>query len=486
VNIVDPVLFQCRYHPPAAAICTPGSGLNLVSYARLERLIHNASRMAVAAGLQRGNTVAIFVEDAILNAAVVLGLTRIGVVTLAGRRDVPKDLTIDAVLTDRIMPQSIVAARVILVDANWTAADGQPLEDRRLYETNDNDVCRIILTSGTTGEPKAVALTHRMLANRIARHPYLMGNRLSHCDRIYCDFGLGTSLGFQFLIYVLWRGGTIVLGGQDHQSTIQSFDLYKIQALIGSPACLASFTKFYEQYSQFQSSFELAMVGGSQLSPSLSQRARACLCPNIVAAYGATETSMVATAPARAIEDAPGAVGYVTPDMSVEIVDQAGRAVAPGQEGLVRVRGPYSVDGYYGRQSEDSAFQNGWFYPGDMGSLRADNLLLVSGREQTVVNIGGDKMRPEALEAVLIAFPGVEDAAVLSMKNDNLGIDQLWGIVVPRTNYDEKALEAYCLTKFPRSFVPARFVTASELPRNEMGKIDRQQLSRLMKEKLKL
>jgi acyl-CoA synthetase (AMP-forming)/AMP-acid ligase II len=68
---------------------------------------------------------------------------------------------------------------------------------------------------------------------------------------------------------------------------------------------------------------------------------------------------------------------------------------------------------------------------------------------------------------------------VLSVKSD-LGIDQLCAVVVPRNNYDEKALETYCLAKFPRAFVPARFVAVSELPRNEMGKIDRQQLARLI------
>src|SRR5215470_12400066 len=104
MNIVDPVLFQCRYHPPAAAICTPGSGQNLISYARLERLINNASRMAVSSGLSRGNTVAILIDDAILNAAVALGLTRVGVVTLEGRRALPSELTIDAVVTDKNMP----------------------------------------------------------------------------------------------------------------------------------------------------------------------------------------------------------------------------------------------------------------------------------------------------------------------------------------------------------------------------------------------
>src|SRR5262249_12060542 len=199
------------------------------------------------------------------------------VVTWEGGRDLPKELRIEGVVTEKKMPPPFAANKIVLVDATWTSGDGRPLDDQRLYATNDDDLCRIILTSGTTGEPKAVALTHRMLANRVSRHWYTFGNRLSRCDRIYCDFGLGTSLGFQFLVYVLWRGGMIFLSGGDPQTTMQAFDLYKVQGLVGSPACLAAFTKFYEMYNPFQSSFDLAIVAGSQLSPSLSVRARARL-----------------------------------------------------------------------------------------------------------------------------------------------------------------------------------------------------------------
>jgi fatty-acyl-CoA synthase len=168
--------------------------------------------------------------------------------------------------------------------------------------------------------------------------------------------------------------------------------------------------------------------------------------------------------------------------MTVEIVDDADRALGPGQEGLVRVRGPYSVSAYHGRQDQsDSPFRTGWFYPGDTGSLTPDGLLLIAGREQTVVNVGGDKIRPETLEATLSAFPGVEEIAVFCVKSD-LGIDQLCAVVVPRKFYDKKALETYCLEKIPRAFIPASFVTVSELPRNEMGKVDRQRLPRLIRE----
>ena len=97
-----------------------------------------------------------------------------------------------------------------------------------------------------------------------------------------------------------------------------------------------------------------------------------------------------------------------------------------------------------------------------------------------MVNVGGEKIRPETLEAALSAFPGVEEAAVLGVKSD-LGIDRLCAAVVSRTNYDEKALEPMALQNFRERSCRSRFVTVSELPRNEMGKIDRQRLAHLIR-----
>jgi len=82
----------------------------------------------------------------------------------------------------------------------------------------------------------------------------------------HCDFSFGASLGFQFLVYMLWKGGTLFCGGGDIDTSIQTFDLYKVQALLGSPASLAGFTRFYELNKWAHSRFELAIVGGSQIT----------------------------------------------------------------------------------------------------------------------------------------------------------------------------------------------------------------------------
>ncbi len=116
MNIADLILYQCRQRPPAPALCAPGSDLNVVSYARLERFIHNISRRARALGLARGDVVAILVRDPILHLAFILGLARIGVVTLSARSpSLPKELQFAAVISEAPMAFGAVS-RVIIAD----------------------------------------------------------------------------------------------------------------------------------------------------------------------------------------------------------------------------------------------------------------------------------------------------------------------------------------------------------------------------------
>jgi acyl-CoA synthetase (AMP-forming)/AMP-acid ligase II len=105
--------------------------------------------------------------------------------------------------------------------------------------------------------------------------------------------------------------------------------------------------------------------------------------------------------------------------MVVETVDDADQPLAPGKEGLIRIRGPYNVQGYVGDPGESArAFRNGWFYPGDIGSLTRSNLLIITGRQKTVMNIGGDKVKPELIENVLTSFEGIDEAGAFGFVND--------------------------------------------------------------------
>src|ERR1700733_4293618 len=166
MNIIDPILFQCRYRPAAPAICAPGPGIELISYGQLKQYIHNVARKVVTLDLSPRNIVAIYINDQIFHAVIVLALTRLGIITVTGRpQKFPSEMHVDAVIADAPIP-FLASHRIILADHSWLSGDGLPLGDDQLRKGGDNDICRIILTSGTTGEAKAVALTHKMLFDR--------------------------------------------------------------------------------------------------------------------------------------------------------------------------------------------------------------------------------------------------------------------------------------------------------------------------------
>ena len=480
MNIVDPILFQCRRQPPVAAICVPGPGIGLISYRRLELYIHNISRRLHALGLPERSIVAVNVEDVIFHAAIVLALTRLGMITLSLREgDAAVPIKIDALVTTTRQPLAHMG-RVILVDQSWTEGDGRPLEAHLLPQTHEDDLCRIILTSGTTSEPKAVAVSHKLLAARMNRHLTVFGNRLGNCSRIYSDVPVSSSLGFQFLIYTLWRGGAAFFPGDNFENTLRVIEDHRVQCLVGSPGGFENLLRWFDAAPSYQSNIEVMFCGGDVLSRSLSSRLRSRICSHLIAAYGSTEASMSATAYAHEIADVPRAVGFVTPGVAIQIVDASGTILPPGQEGAVRVRSEYAVDGYFGNPEESNkVFRDGWFYPGDVGTLTAENLLVITGREQVMLNLGGDKISPESIELVLSQFKGVIESAAFSVPNE-YGVDEVCAAVVSGEKIDEQSLRSHCAERIPRSFAPVKYFFVETLPHNEMGKIDRRRLQELI------
>ena len=198
MNIVDPILFQSRRQPPVAAICVPGAANGLISYRRLETFVHNITKRLYGLGLPEKAIVAVNAPDLIFHIALLLALARLGMATLAspGRGFCP-DQGRCPDHHNRIPFANM--DRAILADPSWTDGDGRPLEPSPLPRTHEDDLCRLILTSGTTNTPKAVAVSHRLLASRMARHLPVFGNRLGDCSRIYTDVPISSSVGFQFL-----------------------------------------------------------------------------------------------------------------------------------------------------------------------------------------------------------------------------------------------------------------------------------------------
>jgi acyl-CoA synthetase (AMP-forming)/AMP-acid ligase II len=481
MNIVEPILFQARHDPPAPAMCAPGTALGIVSYARLARFIHSIGHRAVRLGVASGQVVAIHVNDHIFHTALALGFMHVGIVTVSIGATLPPGLAVDVILTDK--PEAFAngrSAKIIVVDLSWMSGKGVPVDERHVYRGSGNDFCRIALTSGSTGEPRAVGFTHNNQLARLARYNHVFGNLFPQYSRFFSDYGLGSSGGFRHILYLLSRGGTMFFPGASPMETLQTFALYKVQGLIASPGGLSGFLTIYDTNRDFPCSFDIILTAGSPLPDQLSQQVRSRMCSNLIFYYGTTETSTIASAPAHALTGLAGAVGYVTPEVSVQIIDEHGDGVPANREGSVRVRTPVSVKGYLDDpQQAGPAFRDGYFDTGDIGYLTEENMLVISGRKKEVFNLGGDKISPRIIEDALRAFYGIRDAAVLSVANGH-GIDEVWAVIVPHGRLNEEALQKHCRERLAQTHVPVRFINVAGIPRNANGKVDRSRLNAMV------
>lgn len=481
MNIVDPILFQCRINAEQPAICAPGSAnFEAMTYGRLEFVLNALTRAVLAHGFRRGDVVGILVENKIRHVVLSLALARIGVVTVSCRgRTLPKELGAVAVMTDTLGPFEN-ADRIILVDRSWARGNGAPL-DQAQFATRGDEPCRIILTSGSTGVAKGVSFTHGQIFEKNARLDYTRLDRWSRSARLFCDLGLSSSLGFYYVLYMLCRGGMIMLMGADTLGTLQALNLFEMEGMATSPYGLAEYLKFYESQPTFSCNFDYVLVAGGALTKQLAARAWARMTPNLITTYGAAETGAIASGDARVTTEVPGAVGFILPEAEAQIVDEADRPLLRGKEGIVRVRTAQAADCYLGDPATSARhFREGWFYPGDVGYLREDDLLVVTGRQETLLNVGGDKINPEIVEEVLIAFPAIADCAVLDIP-DELGIEQIHGLIVTHKAIDETDLRNHCAQRMQTIFIPKRFITVEKIPRNDMAKIERGKLIELVK-----
>jgi acyl-CoA synthetase (AMP-forming)/AMP-acid ligase II len=481
MNIVDPILFQAKLNPAAPAICVPGAARPLISYGRLERAIHNIGRAALSSGLARGQLAAIHVKDKIFHAALILGLARIGVVTMSARsHSFPPEIGVDAVIADGIATYQNARRVIVAEPVGWMDGDGAPLDDPRLTSAGGDELCRITLTSGSTGEARGIPFTHRLVLERNARLAFTRDRTFQVCSRFYCDLGFATDPGFRDLLRLLYKGGTIFYYGEDPESLVQGLTLYQVQGMMASPEGLSEYLKFYDAYPNIACGLDHIITQGAAMPRALSQHVRARMCSNLSSTYGATETGGITIGSAHVIAETPGAAGYVTPGAEIEIVNDNDDVLPLGSEGRVRLRTAQMVGGYYGDPPEGRlVFRHGWFYPGDIACLRPDGMLIVVGRERALLNFGGDKVRAEILEDVLMSHEAVAHAAAFTHA-DELGIAKLWAAVVPRSRVDEDALRRHCAQKLGGAFAPAHFAVVQALPMTEGGKLDRARLASLV------
>ena len=270
-----------------------------------------------------------------------------------------------------------------------------------------------------------------------------------------------------------------------YQEAINLVDAFQLECITGSPIQIAGLVAELQRASRRLTSLKNVYYGGGEASPSLIDSMRRDLCVNVTCAYGSTEAGSTARFLVQDPDLQPGMVGYVVPEAEVQIVDPEDNVLGAGEEGIIRIRSSYMVQGYYNNPEETQrCFRDGWFYPGDRGRLLPSGALVLAGRSGELINRGGIKIDPMEIDRCLQDCHGVKDAAAFSFENLQNAEDVCVALVV-EDGCDFGALRRHVAQVLGRDRSPAVFLRVQEIPRNQMGKPQRKQMREQLGENLR-
>jgi len=355
--------------------------------------------------------------------------------------------------------------------------------DEPEYAAGNDATAIICYTSGTTGQPKGAMITHRNLIDntRALNQAWRWENtdRLLHVLPLFHVHGLNVAL-----LGGLHAGSSIVMHESfEPLSVWQTIAAQKCTMLMGVP------TMYYRLIKQWKTlekkpdiqSMRLFISGSAPLSQNLFEDFEQQVGFRILERYGMTETGMIATNPIEERERKPGSVGYPFPGVQVRIADPSGRDVKPGEVGEICIKGSNVFKGYWQNPLKtQAAFIDSWLKSGDLGfqDPNDDLRLYIVGREKELIITGGYNVYPKEVESVIDQVDGVRESAVIGLPDEDFG-ESVTAVVIPEENADPLEAEriiAYCKEGLAGYKCPKTVIFRPELPRNAMGKVQKQRL----------
>ena len=236
----------------------------------------------------------------------------------------------------------------------------------------------------------------------------------------------------------------------------------------------------------------LAIVSGEKLSMELLNGMKDKICPNILNAYGSTESGpeVTFTDIGDPLEElANGYIGHLLPGQQILIVDEEDKEVPPGEIGEMLFKGSVTIPGYYKMPEENKATftEDGWCRSGDLGYITDDGRIYIKGRKKFIIRVGSYTVLPSEVESVVIEHEKVAMAAAVGVP-DKIYNEIVWLAIVPEAgeNIDEEEIIEMCKHELADFKVPKKVVIRKELPLTRLAKVDRPTLLKQLIEEYEL
>lgn len=370
--------------------------------------------------------------------------------------------------------------RLLTLDnaGDGSLADGaaEASETFRTLDCKWDTVAVLLYSSGTTGRPKGAMLTHGNLATNTATLVSVWGfsadDRLLHALPIYHAHGLFVGLGC-----VMTSGCAMTF--------LPKFEVHEVMRSLPEATVMMGIPTFYSRLlgeadfgPETCRSIRLFISGSAPLPAEMHEMFHRRSGHAILERYGMTETSMLSSNPLDG-ERRPGTVGPALPGVTIRVVDKAGLPVESGEVGEIQVSGPNVFKGYW-RLEEKTAAEftaDGFFRTGDQGALSDDGYLTIMGRDKDMIISGGLNVYPREVEQAIDQLDGVVESAVIGVPHADFG-ECVVAVVVVKPGFEaaEQDMIAILRERLANFKSPKRLFFVPKLPRNTMGKVQKNTL----------
>ena len=482
-------LLKLRFSPHSEAPMLSAPGGATVTYGEVDARAAKMARAMANAGANPGDRVLVQVEKSFENVAAYLGAMRGGFVYVPANTAYTDDEVAyflnDAEPTVAIFsparapsltePAIRAGAQAIftlggdgegtLTDAANTAAAHELIQPR-----HRDDLAAILYTSGTTGRSKGAMLSHRALqTNALALNDlwgFSSADVLLHALPIFHIHGLFIALHTAML-----SGSEILF--------LPTFSAPEILEMLPRASVMMGVPTFYSRLladpkfnKRAAAHMRLFISGSAPLTTETFKAFEERTGHRILERYGMSEAGMITSNPLSG-ERVAGTVGFPIPGVDIRITDDDGATLPNNATGNVEIKGDSLFSGYW-RMPEKTAgeFRGDWFVTGDVGAIDGEERLSLSGRTKDLIIAGGYNIYPKEIEAVLDAAPGVVESAVVGAPHADMG-EGVVAVYVGDASIAALQTTTAILAKFKR---PRKFFRIDALPRNAMGKVQKQLL----------
>ncbi|KAM0715360.1 hypothetical protein Q7P37_008858 [Cladosporium fusiforme] len=352
---------------------------------------------------------------------------------------------------------------------------------QQVAQPKPDDVALVLHTSGTTGRPKAVPLTHRNLTRTMknVQNTY----NLTPADRTMLVMPLFHVHGLLagFLAPLASGGSVIVPGGFSASSFWRDFTTFKANWYTAVPTMHQILLKSPKPNPMPNIRFIRSC--SSPLSPKVFKELEDAFGAPVLEAYAMTEASHQMTSnPLPPAKRQPGSVG-IGQGVEIRILDGEGKEVAQGKEAEICIRGENVTKGYLNNEkaNKESFTQDGFFRTGDQGKKDADGYVIITGRIKELINKGGEKISPIELDNVLAQHPAVSEAVSFAIADELYGQDIGVALVLKEgSKLSADELKEYMRQKVAKFKVPKKVFFTNVMPKTATGKIQRRNVGAAM------